>query len=64
MTETGDGRRVVLLTLMCVVVVFQTVAIVRYWQRLPQDWLGIGLYAATIVLAGIGILVTSRQLGE
>lgn len=34
---------------------FQIVGIIRYINRLPDDWLGIGLYLATIVAFSMAI---------
>jgi len=42
----------------------QVVGFVRYLGRLPDDWLGIGLYVVTIAafaLGAIGFYVQSRQ---
>lgn len=43
----------------------QVVGVVRYIGRLPDDWIGIGLYVAATVafaIAAIGFLVQWRRL--
>jgi len=43
---------------------FQIVGLIRYLNRLPDDWLGIGLYLVTIIafaLGAIGFFVQSRK---
>ena len=50
----------------CLVVVsiLQVVGLARYVNRLPDDWVGIGLYIATIVgflLAGMGFSIQWRK---
>lgn len=45
-------RAFVGLVIMLVVLIGQVVGLVRYAHRLPSDWIGIGLYAASMVLIG------------
>jgi hypothetical protein len=35
---------------------FQIIGLVRYVGRLPDDWIGIGLYAVTIVAFAVGAI--------
>ncbi|HEY88084.1 MAG TPA: hypothetical protein G4O06_08755 [Dehalococcoidia bacterium] len=47
-----------------VVSILQVVGLARYISRLPDDWVGIGLYIATIIgflLAGMGFTIQWRQ---
>ena len=34
----------------------QLISLVRYWRRLPDDWLGIGLYLVSIVGFALGAI--------
>ncbi|MFN2134122.1 MAG: hypothetical protein ACK2VD_26615 [Anaerolineae bacterium] len=36
--------------------IFQIIGLVRYVGRLPDDWIGIGLYAVTIVAFAVGAI--------
>ena len=43
---------------------FQAVGLIRYINRLPDDWIGISLYAITLVafvLVSIGSFIQARQ---
>lgn len=37
--------------------VLQVIALVRYVRRLPDDWVGIGIYSATIVAFAVAGIV-------
>jgi len=44
--------------------IFQTIGLIRYVNRLPDDWIGITLYAITLVafvLVSIGSFIQARQ---
>ena len=36
--------------------IFQVIGLTRYIERLPDDWLGIGLYIITIIAFGLAAL--------
>lgn len=41
----------------------QVIGLVRYIQRLPEDWIGIGLYSVTAIafaIAAVGFLIQWR----
>ena len=43
---------------------FQAAGLIRYVNRLPDDWIGISLYAITLVafvLVSIGSFIQARQ---
>jgi len=49
---------------MAITALVQIFGLVRYLDRLPEDWLGIGLYVVTIValvIASFGFYVKWRQ---
>ena len=48
-TLTNSGKNY-LISIIVIVLVFQIVGTVRYIMRLPNDWLGIGLYLITVIL--------------
>ena len=44
--------------------ILQTIGLIRYINRLPDDWIGIALYAITLVafvLVSIGSFIQARQ---
>ena len=62
---TKDSRRFRLMGWSAVVATtLQTVGLIRYIQRLPQDWIGITLYAITLIAfiaVSIGSFIQARQ---
>ena len=50
--------------LAAVAAIFQIIGLVRYVNRLPDDWIGITLYAITLVafvLVSIGSFIQANQ---
>lgn len=65
MSGLRQGQYLDFLGVLGALLVFQVAALVRYWSRLPGDWLGIGLYFATILLTGLaGALALKRLVSE
>jgi len=62
---TKDSRRFRLVGWSAVIAAtLQTVGLIRYIQRLPQDWVGITLYTITLIAfiaAGIGAFIQARH---
>ena len=53
--------------LAAIAAIFQMIGLIRYINRLPDDWIGITLYAITLVafvLVSIGSFVQTRQNTE
>jgi len=64
--NTKDSRRFRLVGWSAVVIAaaLQTVGLIRYIQRLPQDWVGIALYTITLIAfiaVSIGSFIQARQ---
>ncbi len=50
--------------LAAIAAIFQMIGLIRYINRLPDDWIGIALYAITLVafvLVSIGSFIQARQ---
>ena len=48
-----------------VAAVLQTIGLIRYVNRLPDDWIGITIYAITLlafIVASIGAFLQARKL--
>lgn len=60
-----DAKRLQLFGwLAAVAALCQTIGLVRYIKRLPDDWIGIALYAVTLmafVLVGVGSFIQANQ---
>ena len=53
--------------LAAIAAIFQMIGLIRYINRLPDDWIGITLYAITLVafvLVSIGSFIQTRQNTE
>jgi hypothetical protein len=61
--ETELRQQVTFLAIMCAVLGFQLAGVVRYWNRLPEDQVGLGLYVASILCALLGIVEIVRRIG-
>jgi hypothetical protein len=48
---------------MSAVLGFQLAGVVRYWNRLPEDQVGLALYVASILCALLGIIELVRRIG-
>lgn len=53
MNELLSSGKNFLISVIVLTLIFQIVGTVRYIIRLPDDWLGIGLYLVTIILFSI-----------
>ena len=62
---TKDSRRFRLMGWSAVIAAtLQTVGLIRYIQRLPQDWIGIILYTITLIAfiaVSIGSFIQARK---
>lgn len=50
--------------LAAIAAIYQMIGLIRYINRLPGDWIGIALYAITLVafvLVSIGSFIQARQ---
>jgi len=60
-----DSRRFRLVGwLAAIAVILQTVGLIRYIDRLPEDWIGITLYIITLIAffaVSIGSFIQARQ---
>jgi len=48
-----------------VAALFQIIGLIRYYNRLPDDWVGITLYAITLlafIAASVGAFLQARKL--
>lgn len=61
--ETELRQQVTFLGIMCAVLGFQLAGVVRYWNRLPEDQVGLALYVAAILCALLGIIELVRRIG-
>jgi len=63
--NTKDSRRFRLVGWSAVIAAaLQTVGLIRYIQRLPQDWVGIALYTFTLIAfiaVSIGSFIQARK---
>ena len=63
MNKTNSNPFRVAAIFMAIMGVLQIVGLVRYLDRLPEDWIGIGLYILTIiafVVASFGFYTKGR----
>jgi hypothetical protein len=63
MTAISRPRRILAAIIILATAGFQVVGLARYTHRLPDDWVGLSLYAATIVglLVVAGLIATGRK---
>lgn len=61
--ETELRQQTTFLGIMCAVLGFQLAGIVRYWNRLPEEQVGLALYIASILCALLGIIELVRRIG-
>jgi hypothetical protein len=63
---TKDSQRFRLMGWSAVIAAtLQTVGLIRYIQRLPQDWIGITLYTITLIAfiaVSIGSFIQARKM--
>ena len=63
--KIGKTRGLLIVAVSAIVAcVLQVIGLVRYLGRLPEDWVGIGLYSATIIafaIVAVGFYIQWRQ---
>ena len=63
--KIGKTRGLLIVAVFAIIAcVLQVIGLVRYLGRLPEDWVGIGLYGATIIafaLVAVGFYNQWRQ---
>ena len=60
--ETEHRQQVTFLAITCAFLGFQLAGIVRYWNRLPEDQVGLALYVGSILCALLGIVEVVRRI--